>query len=63
MPANGGLATFTSATLKKTGKGFTLSLAASGLPSATTSTFKVVRTVNAASPKTKPAGRAKRGHH
>jgi hypothetical protein len=37
------VATFTGATLKKTGRGYALTLTTNGLPSLTTSAFKVGR--------------------
>jgi hypothetical protein len=43
VQAIAGVATFTDATLKKTGRGYALTLTTSGLPAATTSAFKVSR--------------------
>src|SRR5262249_20898446 len=43
VQAIAGVATFTDATLKKTGRGYALTLTASGLPGAATSAFKVSR--------------------
>jgi hypothetical protein len=41
VQASAGVATFTSATLRKTGRGYALTLTTNGLPGVTTSAFKV----------------------
>ena len=56
VQASGGVAVFSNASLKKTGRGYAIKLTTNGLPSVTTSAFKVTRTPAAVRARTKLPG-------
>ena len=59
VQASAGIATFTNASLKKTGRGYALTLTTNGLPGSTTSAFKVGRGPTALRAKTRLPGHSR----